>query len=67
MANTLTVYGYDPNGWYTGPCIAQQSPLDRGVVWLYPANSTPIAPPQPQNNLFPKFNKQTNAWSLVAR
>lgn len=44
MVKTKTVYQYDKDGYYTGPEIAFESPLEPEVYPL-PANCTEIEPP----------------------
>ena len=44
MAKTKTVYQYDNRGYYIGPGIAFESPLEPGV-FLVPAGCVEIAPP----------------------
>lgn len=46
MVKTKTVYQYDKDGYYTGPEIAFESPLEPGVYPL-PANCTEIEPSAP--------------------
>ena len=58
-----TCYAYDAlTGLYLGPVSANPSPLEPGV-WLYPADSTQIAPPSASAGTAAVF--ANGAWSLV--
>ncbi|AXE33994.1 tail fiber assembly protein [Chromobacterium phragmitis] len=47
MTDTKTVYSYHPQtGEYLGVTIADRSPLDIEEVWLLPAHSTELQPPE---------------------
>jgi hypothetical protein len=41
----MKIYNYDTNGIYTCDSLADESPLEAGI-FLMPANSTEIAPPE---------------------
>lgn len=59
-----TVYSYDPKtGIFAGETTAFQSPLDKNVVWLMPANSTEEAPPEASGNQSAVY--AAGAWTLV--
>lgn len=45
MSATKVVYSFDSAGFYTGPTLAQESPLEPGV-WLFPSSTTEDAPPE---------------------
>jgi len=60
-----TVYNYDPDtGLYLGSATAMQSPLDFPGTWLYPANSTLIAPPTPSQGQAAYFSAKLGSWGL---
>lgn len=57
------VYNYDPTtGEYTGENIANESPLEPGV-YLIPAHSTEIAPPETSEHEAAVWNGTT--WEVV--
>jgi hypothetical protein len=63
MADAPVVYHYSAvNGAYVGASAADPSPLEPDV-WLYPAYSTPIAPPPAGANEAAVF--ANGAWSLA--
>lgn len=49
MVKTKTVYQYDKDGYYTGPEIAFESPLEPGVYHI-PASCTEMEPPESDEN-----------------
>jgi hypothetical protein len=60
-----TVYSYDPTtGLYLGSSLAAQSPLDLPGTWLYPANSTLIAPPIAGPGQAAYFSAAFETWGL---
>lgn len=51
-----TVFSYNPEtGEFAGTTVADPSPLESGV-WLFPAHSTEIEPPDYQEGFFRVFN-----------
>ena len=62
MAAAPVIYNYSgADGAYLGAGVADPSPLEPGV-WLYPANSTTIAPPAAGTNQAAAF--ADGAWTL---
>lgn len=60
-----TVYNYNQTtGLYLGSSQATQSPLDLPGTWLYPANSTLIAPPTAAPGQAAYFSAKFGAWGL---
>ena len=60
-----TVYNYNQTtGLYTGSSQANQSPLDTPGTWLYPANSTLIAPPTAGPGQAAYFSAKLGSWGL---
>ena len=60
-----TVYNYNATtGLYLGSGQATQSPLDVPGTWLYPANSTLIAPPTAGPDQAAYFSAKLGAWGL---
>lgn len=58
----MDVYSYNPdNGVFVGVEAADESPLEEGV-YLIPANSTTVAPPEAPLGMQPVWNG--NEWSL---
>lgn len=49
MANTKIVYRYDNDGYYIGPEVAFESPLEPGIYHI-PASCTELKPPEPDEN-----------------
>jgi hypothetical protein len=60
-----TVYNYNQTtGLYLGSSQARQSPLDIPGTWLYPANSTLIAPPTAGPGQAAYFSATLGTWGL---
>src|SRR5580704_14857091 len=60
-----TVYNYNATtGLYLGSSQAQQSPLDVPGTWLYPANTTLIAPPTAGPGQAAYFSAKFGSWGL---
>lgn len=60
-----TVYNYNQTtGLYLGSSQATQSPLDVPGTWLYPANTTLIAPPTAGPGQAAYFSAKFGAWGL---
>ena len=60
-----TVYNYNATtGLYLGESEATQSPLDVPGTWLYPANSTLIAPPTAGPGQAAYFSAKFETWGL---
>lgn len=57
-----TVYQYDHAGRYAGTTTADESPLEPGV-YLYPARTTELAPPEPPVGKWPRWTGA--GWDLV--
>lgn len=64
MVKTKTVYQYDKDGYYTGPEIAFESPLEPEVYPL-PANCTEVQPPEVSDENVAKWNG--SAWEVVEK
>ena len=60
-----TVYNYNATtGLYLGSSQATQSPLDVPGTWLYPANTTLIAPPTAGPGQAAYFSAKFSSWGL---
>ena len=60
-----TVYNYNQTtGIYLGASQATQSPLDVPGTWLYPANTTLIAPPTAGPGQAAYFSAKLGTWGL---
>jgi hypothetical protein len=60
-----TVYNYNgATGLYLGSSQARQSPLDLPGTWLYPANTTLIAPPIAGPGQAAYFSVKFGTWGL---
>ncbi|MCD0491421.1 tail fiber assembly protein [Chromobacterium violaceum] len=60
-----TVYSFHPQtGEYLGPTQADRSPLDEGEVWLIPAYSTELKPPEAGEQQVAVF--RDSKWALQA-
>lgn len=63
--NPPTVYNYNgTTGLYLGLSQARQSPLDVPGTWLFPANTTLIAPPAAGPGQAAYFSAKLGAWGL---
>ena len=59
---TITVYNFDTAGFYTGSSDADESPMEPGV-FLMPANSTTVKPPQAPAGKRARWNG--GVWKLT--
>lgn len=62
-----TVYSFNEDGWYVSEVLlddSDMSPLEEGV-YLVPGNCTETPPPASNGSWFPKFNIETQNWTLV--
>jgi hypothetical protein len=60
-----TIYNYNQmTGLYLGLSQATQSPLDLPGTWLYPANTTLIAPPPAGPGQAAYFSAKFETWGL---
>ena len=59
----MKVYSYDQNGLFTEETEADESPLEPGI-FLYPANSTDIKPPDILENQVAVF--KDGVWDILA-
>jgi hypothetical protein len=61
----MKVYSYHKDTFiYIGNETADESQLEPGV-YLMPAHSTPIEPPEYVEGKHPKFNKELQQWELI--
>lgn len=62
---TTIAYSYDKNEkFFNGKAIARQDPMEP-EKFLYPANSTPIAPPSYEEYTIPVFDEEIQEWVIV--
>lgn len=57
----ITVYQYDLAGRFLGPTLADESPMEPGV-FLMPARTVAIEPPQCMDGAWPRWNG--SAWEM---
>jgi len=65
MDNIKYAYQLDHDGYYIGLSVRQPSPAEPGV-WLMPAHSVVVTPPQIPEGHWAKFDHATQTWSLEA-
>lgn len=58
------VYQTDPDGYYTGETLADESPLEKGV-WLIPAGAVETKPPSVESGKIPRWNGRV--WEVVLK
>lgn len=57
----MKIYNYDDNGIFINESLADESPLEPGV-FLIPACSTTIEPPEYKDGFYIKFNSELNEF-----
>ena len=60
----MIIYNYSEDGLYLGTSVADESPLEEGV-FLIPARSTEVAPPEVPAGSIPKWLGDT--WAIVEK